>query len=215
MIRSLVNWLTFSALVVLFILAVGPFPWLRRPIGAFGLCFAVAYLLLRVSGSALLHVLTRPAVVDWLIARARRTPYTDIVSPETGELYMERFWLFNPYPPESSGSRNRFPISVRLHHIVRPDQDRHLHDHPWNARTVILRGGYVEIRPISDDEHMLHTRNAGDTCRLRFGEYHRIISVQPDTWTLFITGRYRGTWGFAVDGHKVPWRVYLGLEPKS
>lgn len=29
-----------------------------------------------------------------------------------------------------------------------------------------------------------------------------------------ITGKYRGTWGFLVDGVKVQWRKYLGLEPK-
>jgi hypothetical protein len=29
--------------------------------------------------------------------------------------------------------------------------------------------------------------------------------------TLFITGKYRGTWGFLVDGVKVPWREYLGI----
>lgn len=177
--------------------------------------------------SALLWALTRPAVVDWLIRRARRTPYTPIISPVENLLYMERFWLFNPYPPESSGAskRWRFPISIRLHHIVLPDQDRHLHDHPWNARTVILRGGYQEVRPYDDAPRqplvgtmpsgLVYVRHAGDTCRLMFGEYHRIVSVQPDTWTMFITGRYRGTWGFMVDGHKVPWREYLGLEAKS
>jgi hypothetical protein len=32
-------------------------------------------------------------------------------------------------------------------------------------------------------------------------------------WTLFITWRYQGTWGFDVDGSKVPWREYLGIKP--
>ena len=167
--------------------------------------------------SLVARFLARPAVTDWLIRRAKRTPYTHIVSPENGKLYMERYWLFNPYAPESSGDGNWFPISIRLHHIVRPDQDRHLHDHPWNARTVILAGGYTEVRPINptseypyDTEY--HHRSAGYTGRLRFGEYHRIIDVEPGTWTLFITGRKRGTWGFMVDGHKVPWRQYLGLD---
>lgn len=73
-------------------------------------------------------VLARPAVVDFLIRRAKRTPYTNIVTD--GVLYMERYWLFNPYPANSSGKGNRFPISIRLHRIVLPDQDRHLHDHP-------------------------------------------------------------------------------------
>jgi hypothetical protein len=159
--------------------------------------------------------LARPAVVDWLIRRASRTPYTPIITDDL--LYMERFWLLNPYPPMSSGAKNWFPISIRLHHIHLPDQDRHLHDHPWNARTFILRGNYVEVRPVmswlgtSFDRPI--SRNAGDTATLKFGECHRITQVSPGgVWTLFVTGKYRGTWGFMVDGAKVQWRQYLGLE---
>jgi hypothetical protein len=58
-----------------------------------------------------------------------------------------------------------------------------------------------------------HLRVPGDTARLMFGEYHRIAQISDGgVWTLFITGRNRGTWGFMVDGKKVPWREYLGLE---
>lgn len=157
------------------------------------------------------RTLAKPAVVDRLIARAKRTPYTHIRGPN-GSIYMERYWLFNPYPPESSGKRPwwQFPISIRLHRIMRPDGDRHLHDHPWNARTIILRGGYNEVRHNEDGEHY---RRAGDTATLKFGEFHRIVWVCPDgAWTLFITGKYCGAWGFDVDGVKVQWRRYLGIE---
>lgn len=165
----------------------------------------------------LAYFLARPAVTDWLIRRAKRTPYTHIIGPTSGEVYMERYWLFNPYPAESSGRRNWFPISIRLHHILREDDDRHLHDHPWNARTIILRGGYDEDRPRHPcdwrDGGQAYWRRAGDTAPLRFGEYHRITAVSKGgVWTLFITGRYRGTWGFLVDGVKVPWRRYLGID---
>lgn len=173
--------------------------------------------------NACARFLARPRVTDWLIRRAARTPYRHITGPD-GSVYMYRFWLFNPYPPESSGSKNWFPISIRLHHIMRPDGDQHLHDHPWNARTIILRGAYDEVRPawISHYDHILaphyhrsFRRVEGDTVALKFGEYHRITDVSPGgVWTLFITGKYRGTWGFNVDGVKVPWRQYLGLEPK-
>jgi hypothetical protein len=165
--------------------------------------------------------LARPAVVDYLIRRAKRTPYVHITGPD-GSVYMERYWLFNPYPANSSGAaKNRFPISIRLHRIMRPDGDRHLHDHPWNARTFILRGGYTEVRPLYSDPDMrefshLETtinRCEGDTAALKFGEYHRITSVTlGGVWTLFVTGKYRGTWGFDVDGVKKPWREYLGIH---
>lgn len=173
--------------------------------------------------------LARPAVVDWLIRRAMRTPYSHIVIND--RLYMERYWLFNPYPLKSMGKRPRwqFPISIRLHHILLPDPDRHHHDHPWNARTVILRGCYCEVRRAQGlDEWAAETlgpsyarttvnerfvRTSGETTRLRFGEFHRITAVSPGgVWTLFITGRYRGTWGFDVDGVKVPHDVYLAED---
>jgi hypothetical protein len=152
-------------------------------------------------------LLARPAVTDWLIERAKRTPYSHI--EKDGDVYMERYWLFNPYPADSSGKGKLMP-SIRLHKIMRPDQDRHLHDHPWNARTFILRGWYWEERA---GEFWDIERNAGDTAALRFGEFHAITRVPEDgVWTLFITWRYRGTWGFLVNGRKVPWREYLGIK---
>ena len=173
------------------------------------------------------HIAARPAVADWLIRRAQRTPYSPII--KNGDLYMDRFWLFNPYPDtgESGADKPRwtFPISIRIHHIVLPDQDRHLHDHPWNARTVVLRGWYNEIRletPALDAdgmERIVHAkirRAAGDTAPLGFGEFHCITELPAGgVWTMFITGRYRGTWGFMVDGAKVPYRDYLGLPAKA
>jgi len=185
------------------------------------------------------RVLARPAVTDWLIRRAMRTPYTHITSADGSQVYMRRYWLFNPYPADSSGNRpwGQFPISIRLHQIMREDDDRDLHDHPWNARTFILRGWYVENRPSSDEvmatfreakPHMsaewadvtqllqVAKRQAGDTAALRFGEYHRITEVsEGGVWTLFVTGRYRGTWGFLVNGKKVPWREYLLAKGES
>ena len=63
----------------------------------------------------------------------------------------------------------------------------------------ILRAGFV--------------RERGYTGRLLFGQYHRIRRVPAEgAWTLFITWRKQGTWGFLVDGAKVPWRKYLGLD---
>ncbi len=160
--------------------------------------------------------LAEPAMVDWLIARAAKTPYLNI------DGYMDRAWLFNPYPtraekdalkeaglpePEYTGP------SGRIHHILRKDNDRDGHDHPWNCRTIILRGWYNEDRLMPDGTWKGFHRKAGDTATLSFGEYHNITDVsEGGVWTLFITEEYQGTWGFLVDGVKVPYRTYLGLE---
>lgn len=146
-------------------------------------------------------VLAVPVVTDWLIRRSARTPYVHL------EGYMDRFWVFNPY--EAVSEIRKFgwiPFSIRVHHILREDDDRHLHDHPWNARTFILRGWYEEVR----EDGRLIRRDAGDTARIAFGEFHAIREVSPGgVWTLFVTTRYRGTWGFKVNGYKVPWREYF------
>lgn len=152
-------------------------------------------------------VLANPTVAQWLFKRAERTPYSHIMSADGKSRYMGRWWLFNPFHPDTGAPRwPRLP-SVRVHHICRPDQDRHLHDHPWNARTIILANYYVEQR--IDGAQRVYI--AGDTAAINYGEFHRITEVHPSgAWTLFITWRYQGTGGFLVDGNKVPWRKYLG-----
>ena len=167
-------------------------------------------------------VLSRERIADWLVVRAMKTPYSHIY--KDGEIYMGRFWLFNPYAPDASGKEVSkypwIPFNIRIHRIHREDRDEHLHDHPWNARTIILRGGYTEVRE-EYNGFLIHSqlkqyeisRYTGCTAKLTFGEYHKIKSVFPEgATTLFISGRYQGTWGFMVNGFKVKWRTYLGLE---
>ena len=167
--------------------------------------------------------LSKPNVRGYLITRSMRTPYKHITSSDGSDTYMFRYWLFNPYPWPSGSFKwwqlQRFLPSVRIHKIMRADNDRHDHDHPWNARTVILDKWYAEQRKCEKsrafpDGRKTFFRETGDTVTLKFGEYHRISAVPKEgVYTLFITWRYRGMWGFDVDGVKVPWREYDRAGP--
>lgn len=42
---------------------------------------------------------------------------------------------------------------VKLHHILRSDDDRDLHDHPWSFLSIVLKGGYFEHRPAICNAH--------------------------------------------------------------
>lgn len=157
--------------------------------------------------------LARPWIADWLIRRALRTPYTPII--KEGKLYMGRYWLFNPYH-KRSWWRSRLP-SARLHIIHLPDQDRHLHSHPWDARTIILRNGYTEERLTGVDKvgdiTWHYPRFAGDTAALKPDDYHRITTLHNGpAYTLFITWKYVAKWGFRVNGRHIYWRDYLGVK---
>jgi len=162
-------------------------------------------------------VASRKPVADWLIRRAARTPYTHIGAADADDVYMGRWWLFNPYTRDTPPRWPWLP-SVRIHHIRRPDRDRHVHDHPWDARTILLRGYYMELRPRLIDQAPtgaagVFVRKRGETATLKYRQYHRIARVSPGgVWTLFFTWNKQGSWGFLVDGVHVPWREYLGHE---
>ncbi len=156
--------------------------------------------------SPIAWLLARRVIANWLVTRAMRTPDTHITSADGTDTYMKRYWLFNPYDSASRTRRVHWcPISIRVHHILRADQDRHLHDHPWNFRTIILMGSYIEERAGRD----FNVRSTGDTVALKFGEFHRIhdIDRRMGAVTLFIMGRYRGKWGF-----KMPYDEYLEMR---
>jgi hypothetical protein len=158
-------------------------------------------------------ILALPFVREWLIKRAKKTPYFHITSADGTDIYMERYWLFNPYGRDEQGNtlpaKIKWLPSIRLHWIRREDRDRHLHDHPWDARTILLGGWYEEER-LELNGRVYYLRKAGQSAKLRYGQYHRIICIsQGGVWTMFITWKYKGVWGFLVDGKKVPWKQYL------
>lgn len=157
----------------------------------------------------LARFLAVPRVADWLIGRAMRTPYYHL------EGYQERYWLFNAHDPVKRWS---WLPSMRIHHILREDRDRHLHDHPWRARSFILKGEYWERRHVcyrecselTTEEQEIFWRRTGTTASIPLGTFHSIDRVSVGgVWTLFVMFGYSNAWGFDVDGVKVPWREYL------
>ncbi len=161
-------------------------------------------------------IVALPPIANYLIKRSMKTPYQHL--PD----YMNRYWLFNKYEytpgtDEAGYDKRKYKWlpSIRIHHILREDRGRDMHDHPWDARTIILKGMYVEDRLvryygggfIGIDKFV---RQPGNTAALKLGEFHEIKAVSDDgVWTMFFTWKYQGTWGFFVDGVKIPWKQYL------
>lgn len=160
--------------------------------------------------NAIAWLVSREPIAEWLIQRAQRTPYFHI------DGYMNRYWLFNGYRRGLDSRMHKtfeWLPSVRVHHILRKDNDPVPHDHPWNARTIILKGTYDEVRKpmdFPDGAGQWFRREVGDTATLKFNEFHTVTRVPVEgVWTLFLTWKYQGGWGFWVDGKKVPYREYL------
>jgi hypothetical protein len=139
----------------------------------------------------------RPQLVDRLIAHCKKHPYFHIY--ENGDLYMSRYWLIK--------ERAWLPFAIRLHEWHRPDSGRHLHDHPCDYRTIILRGAYVE----KDACGKSAVRFAGDTAAFPKEHWHTVVWISRTipTYSLFIYWGKHQMWGFQVDDKKVPWNEYV------
>lgn len=161
-----------------------------------------------------------PFIVGKLILRAKRTPYYHL------EGYMERYWLLpfvsheHPSCVEAKSMIGRWlqrrGVAIRIHRILRSDSDWP-HDHPWTYITGILpffnTAGYIEERYDSTGK-LVSTEYHGPGSILwrRQGSPHRLILPEGRVWTIFITFRKTASWGFLVDGKKVPWREHLGQD---
>jgi hypothetical protein len=168
-------------------------------------------------------------IADWIIAKAKKTPYDHLTD------YMLRYWLV-PFPEAGSASstgcykamwyRNPFvwlcqklDVAARVHCILRSDDARAFHDHPWPYLTIILKGGYYEVRPMYDksglylgDETKWH--GPGSILFRPAKSWHRLVILEGQpAWTVFITGKYQQRWGFLPQPKtKISYRDYLGLD---
>lgn len=163
-----------------------------------------------------------------LVQRAKRTPYFHLPG------YMERYWLV-PYahPVEVRGTLHgtgpvtwRRPVAkllqacgvaVRVHHILRSDDGRAFHDHPWPYLTIVLAGGYTEVRPHYNDSgiYVCDVRcwhGPGSVLYRPADSWHRLeLPGGATAWTVFFTGPKRQTWGFLRDpANKVAYYTYEG-----
>lgn len=172
-------------------------------------------------------------IVDWIIALSKRTPYSHLWHAD-GTCYMRRFWLMPKFMLaevwcddgisffyELKPWARRLP-ALRLHQICTPDYDPHMHDHPWSFVSLVLRGGYMERRPVSVEPSFISTderedyfpthRRSGSIALRRSTDRHLISYVESDTWTLVALGPKRHWWGFFTATGKVHWKAYPSVH---
>lgn len=129
----------------------------------------------------------------------------------------------NPYMKRWFLSRDEGKGRRYLHHILRADDDRALHDHPWWNISIVLIGGYVEVEPRRNGDPVLirKWRGPGSVVFRRASQRHRIELPDPEfpdhpvktaplsCWSLFITGPKSRDWGFWCSPSKwVHWRDF-------
>lgn len=115
--------------------------------------------------------------------------------------YMHRWILRTPWG------------TLRLHRILRSDDDRHLHDHPFDFTSFLLTGGYAEVTLEADGSHKLREYSRGDIVRKKAEDAHRLLLARP-LWTFVISGPKRRSWGFHTEKGWIHHREYGHAFPE-
>lgn len=111
-------------------------------------------------------------------------------------VYLQRWWIV---------PRNE-QQNVYLHRILRDDDDRALHDHPWANTSYLIAGRYREITPEG-----AFIREPGSVIARQATDMHRLelIDSEPAV-SLFFTGKKVREWGFDCPKGWVHWRDFTG-----
>lgn len=119
--------------------------------------------------------------------------------------------------------------TLRLHNILRSDDDRHLHDHPFDFTSFLLSGGYTEETPRGEHPTGGFAWRPGfdrkdprerrwwprfSIVRKRAEQCHRLILDRP-LWTFVISGLKRRAWGFHTEQGWIVHTRYLDLFPEE
>jgi len=155
------------------------------------------------------------------------------------ELYLRRFHILKRLNPEDfkkTSNWKKFWLKIShygsrglkwitngrydrlfLHHILLPDLDRHLHDHPWNFAVLILTGGYWEDIP--HPKYLKWKCGCGLLSRywgplsFRTSPGTQLHKISQDgfktSWTILLASPKYRTWGFMTEDGWTEFDKYL------
>jgi hypothetical protein len=150
------------------------------------------------SGNPLLGL---PEVQEWAFSYINKNPIPNFTIGDSDYVYLQR-WFIVPRNPWNN---------VYLHRFLNSDDDRALHDHPWDNKSWIISG--------ECNEHVLGGsvihRKAGDIVARNAIQAHRIELISGPLITLFFTGPIIRSWGFYCPQGWRHWRDFVSLTSEG
>lgn len=166
-------------------------------------------------------------IKNWVDTKlCRWFEYKDIEKEEG--LYLRRWFLDSPTQGAPRWVRKlaaRYGDHRYLHRILRSDNDRDPHNHPWDFTTRVMWSGYYDetwmcgawwcfpavywSKSLSTHTRWLrqYERYAEHAHRVRL--YTDAQGNEKEAWTLVTRGKYRRHWEFMTANGPVVWREYL------
>lgn len=99
-------------------------------------------------------------------------------------------------------------FSIWLHGIYESDKDLHLHNHPWDYKSMVLKGSYIE--ETNDGQNTL---KPGTFTSRNGAQFHKIKKLlTKKVYTLFMVSPVRRDWGYIVNGRFIQHEDYRKLK---
>ena len=102
-------------------------------------------------------------------------------------------------------------FEIYIHGIYKEDQDDHMHNHPWNIWTMILKGSYVEELLSKDGKtSKLNIRTLGTMAYRNADRFHKIKElITKNVYTIAIVGKPKEReWGYSTENGFVDHDTY-------
>lgn len=107
-----------------------------------------------------------------------------------------RWFVFHPH---SYGIATLMRVGFRffgrmlvLHHF-RPHTETEFHDHPWDFRTLVLWGSYID-ESLDQQGRVIRDRLVAGSTRFRPAAHAHRTRCKGNVWTLVLTSRKKRNW---------------------
>jgi hypothetical protein len=115
------------------------------------------------------------------------------ISSRYGEVHFRRYRIISsPW------------FNIYIHHILKSDEDLHPHSHPFDFISIILYGGYEEVRHINTSNRLIDYLGVKTIVKwftsFKYNEFHKIKLLKNSCVTLVFTGpRITKDWGYLTE----------------
>lgn len=181
---------------------------------------------------------------EWLLRRAEAImasrPHDFAIGPPD-DRYLLR-WIVTPWAnyDRNSAPRNAWEAfkrrapAIYVHRFRHDDEDRALHDHPWNNASIVLTCGYWEVvpqdplRPAGETKKVF--RPEGSVTFRRAEDAHRVVLLRRypsekmvpraemesvEAVTIFLLWFRRREFGFHCPKGWVHWKVFTDARDRG
>jgi hypothetical protein len=106
--------------------------------------------------------------------------------------------------------------AVYIHRIMKSDEDKHMHDHPWGFYSFILEGAYKEITCLAPDFDLNNPKEltyySGNLAHHTAEDCHKLTLISSSVLTLVFVYGKRRVWGYQTEQGWIDFKSYRALK---